>query len=289
MKDFDFYGDKKNENADKSDPEKVSVADKTENDNASKSTASSGAAEHESSDDMNGQEAYQQQGGLKDRIAQFKFERIYIAYALCAVILGFAAYLLLSSMFGSKNSHKVKPSTTPAHLDSHFQDVQYLPQPVSVADKSADAATILKLERQVGDLSNAVSVQQKIMVEFVKKWQTEITTRDATEAQAQKTMQAALEKINSNLTAIEKSQKAQVLFSLIDQLKRQLSYMNAREINMADKLHLTAVVDGIAWLEDSKGKTMTVKAGDTLDHYGKVLKVDDRNNKVYTASGYVFN
>ena len=127
------------------------------------------------------------------------------------------------------------------------------------------------------------------MVEFVKKWQTEITTRDATEAQAQKTMQAALEKINSNLTAIEKSQKAQVLFSLIDQLKRQLSYMNAREINMADKLHLTAVVDGIAWLEDSKGKTMTVKAGDTLDHYGKVLKVDDRNNKVYTASGYVFN
>ena len=77
--------------------------------------------------------------------------------------------------------------------------------------------------------------------------------------------------------------------ALIEQLKQQLEYLNAKAINMADSLHLTAVVDGVAWLEDAAGKTITVRKGSNLNGYGDVVKIDDAYAKVYTSSGYVFN
>lgn len=48
---------------------------------------------------------------------------------------------------------------------------------------------------------------------------------------------------------------------------------------------IQAVVEGRAWIEDSKGRNMTVKVGDIIPDYGVVTKVDAVNSLVFTSSG----
>lgn len=49
--------------------------------------------------------------------------------------------------------------------------------------------------------------------------------------------------------------------------------------------HIQAVVEGRAWLEDNKGRNLTIKVGDIVPQYGVVTKIDAVNSLVFTSSG----
>lgn len=69
----------------------------------------------------------------------------------------------------------------------------------------------------------------------------------------------------------------------------QLKLLVAERAAHATKLTLRAVVPGRAWLVNGKGATTTVVVGSELDNYGKVMRIDSKNDKVYMSSGYVFS
>ncbi len=69
----------------------------------------------------------------------------------------------------------------------------------------------------------------------------------------------------------------------------QLKLLVAERAAHATKLTLRAVVPGRAWLVNGKGATTTVVVGSQLDNYGKVVRIDSKNDKVYMSSGYVFS
>ena len=92
-------------------------------------------------------------------------------------------------------------------------------------------------------------------------------------------VQTSIENIQTTLNAMKKT------FSLASS---QMQLLYAQQNQIKDKLSLTAVVDQHAWLEDQEGKSYSVQMGTDIPGYGKVVKIDDKKNMVYTNSGYVF-
>ncbi|OAJ35413.1 hypothetical protein [Piscirickettsia salmonis] len=66
------------------------------------------------------------------------------------------------------------------------------------------------------------------------------------------------------------------------------AYLIAKSNNNFDKLTLRAIITGRAWLVNKTGKTITVKKGDFINGYGKVVTIDDKGQQVVTSSGYIF-
>ncbi|AKP72647.1 putative intracellular multiplication protein IcmG [Piscirickettsia salmonis] len=69
---------------------------------------------------------------------------------------------------------------------------------------------------------------------------------------------------------------------------KNYAYLIAKSNNNFDKLTLRAIITGRAWLVNKTGKTITVKKGDFLNGYGKVMTIDDKGQQVVTSSGYIF-
>ncbi len=51
--------------------------------------------------------------------------------------------------------------------------------------------------------------------------------------------------------------------------------------------HLTAVVPGRAWIEDSKSQSMTVRVGDKVKDYGAVESINANRGMIATSSGKI--
>ncbi|ODN42467.1 hypothetical protein [Piscirickettsia litoralis] len=103
-------------------------------------------------------------------------------------------------------------------------------------------------------------------------------------------------KVNSYIQSnSETDSEIKVLTKKLDQALTSITkanenytYLISKENNNFDKLTLRAIITGRAWLVNKEGKTLTVKQGDFLNGYGKVIKINDKNQEVVTSSGYIF-
>ncbi|WP_119344688.1 hypothetical protein [Facilibium subflavum] len=227
--------------------------------------------------------------GLKEKIAQFKFERIYIGYAIAIIVICFGVYFILSPMLNTKENTASAP--TKVHRTDYTRNFTSVAKPTpviaSVQKTNIDAQQLKETQAEVAKIIQQNNQAEKQLISLAQTLKT-IKESQSAMLKTQKLTVDHLKALQNAVSDIQQNEKRQQLTKLIDQLKRQIQYLNAKAINVADQLHLTAVVDGVAWLEDNKGKTMIVKKGDTLEGYGRVMKVDDEKNRVYTESGYVF-
>ena len=53
------------------------------------------------------------------------------------------------------------------------------------------------------------------------------------------------------------------------------------------QLYIRAIVDGRAWLVDTKGKALTVSVGEKLTDYGSIDKIFPQQGFITTSSGRV--
>ncbi len=219
-----------------------------------------------------------------------KFEKIYIGYAIAVCFLIGGAYMLLSSLFSPSDTETTKPATSQLHNtpNSVFKAVRTPLNQDSLQVQNHNT----ELKKSLTELQlqlNTLMAMQKEYIARTEKSFVAIATEIKTLSTTQNKQAESFLEVNNKLTDIKNSDQTKTLIKLAQELQRQIQYMNSKELNLTDKLYLTAVVDGIAWLSDQKGKVLTVKKGSIIDGYGKVLKVDDQHNKVYTESGFVFS
>lgn len=220
-----------------------------------------------------------------------KFEKIYIGYAVAVCFLIGGAYMLLSSLFSPSDTETTKPSTSQLHSNSQNSSFKSISTPLKQDSLQAKNYNT-ELKKSLTELQlqlNTLMAMQKEYIARTEKSFVAIATEIKTLSTTQNKQAESFLEVNSKLTDIKNSDQTKTLIKLAQELQRQIQYMNSKELNLTDKLYLTAVVDGIAWLSDQKGKVLTVKKGSIIDGYGKVLKVDDQHNKVYTESGFVFS
>ncbi|WP_440682421.1 hypothetical protein [Cysteiniphilum halobium] len=223
--------------------------------------------------------------GLSGRLKSFKFEKIYLVYVVAGLVFLFGAYFVLGTLFGSddrpsssvKPQVKVQATNMPPFVKTESKVIRTENAGVNVSqlqEIKAQLSTLNALQNSMSKRSQKTSIE---IAQHIKKL-------ESRQDQLLKDIQTMTSVINN----IQQNDQSKTLISLVSELQRQLQYMNAKEINMNEKLHLTAIIDGIAWLEDKKGRSFTVKEGSQLEGYGKVLKIDGQAYKVYTASGFVF-
>lgn len=68
----------------------------------------------------------------------------------------------------------------------------------------------------------------------------------------------------------------------------QLKLILAERAENIDRFTLRAVVPGRAWLVDDQGKTTTLRVGQKLKDYGKVVEINNKMGFVKMSSGFVF-
>lgn len=140
-----------------------------------------------------------------------------------------------------------------------------------------NAATFQKELAKLQNKMNQMNVNQqqelKNLVMGMQKFSANI--------QAQlRQVSTTMSELNNDLAAIPQQLKA---------TKDQLQLLLAQRAQNAENYTLRAVVPGRAWIVDGSGKTITITKGDKIPYYGVVKKVDDKTDKVYMSSGYVFS
>ncbi|WP_192484579.1 MULTISPECIES: hypothetical protein [Cysteiniphilum] len=234
----------------------------------------------------------------KKRLA-FKFEKIYLAYVVIAIAFMIGAYIILSTLFFNDNKRNEQKTAIRQHQTLNADFVEVKPK---TAGNSFDREKVNHLMAGESINLNKLSDNTKLMTDKVDDFQQKMTKelqsyeqRSIDLAKHIKVIEAKQNEVlklvsgfESILIKLSKDKKSDELFPLIHSLEQQLQYMNAKEHNLAEKLQLTAVVDGIAWFEDKQGHSLSVKQGQTLDGYGKIIKIDASSAQVYTSSGFVF-
>jgi hypothetical protein len=89
-------------------------------------------------------------------------------------------------------------------------------------------------------------------------------------------------------TSCEKSPSVkQVSKNLPSPSKRKHSKVKAKpvvKIEEAEGFNVKVIKNGLAWIQNSAGKTMTVREGDVIPDLGRVTKIDDRTMQVIAGS-----
>ena len=212
-----------------------------------------------------------------------KFEKIYLGYAAAVIILLIGGYIVLSSLFSSDT--KIT-NTAVKHMlaqEVHFDAIPETPHQSYPKTKIND-----DINQMIVQLNNNTKIQEKRFESFQKNMMS-LSKRIQSIDETQYRLNKEIKNIVIHIDELIKNNKDKALIQLMNTLHNQLQSMNARRLNLADNLKLTAIVDDIAWLEDKNGQSITVKTGNYLNQYGKVLKIDHEHNKVYTSSGLVFN
>ncbi|WP_116963276.1 hypothetical protein [Fastidiosibacter lacustris] len=221
---------------------------------------------------------------LSDKLKNFKFEKIYLAYGLAVFMLMAGAYFIFSTLFASDDTSHPSRTSQISSPNTNTQFVKTEQRIIQNVDNKELTQRLQTISTQLNDLQTSQDNNSQRFEKTIIEMAQHIKSVESNQAQMLKSIQSIIKSLDD----IQKADQSKTLISLVTELQRQLQYMNAKEINMNEKLHLTAVIDGIAWLEDKKGRSITVKEGSQLDGYGKVLKIDSQAYKVYTASGFVF-
>ncbi|MBK2123857.1 hypothetical protein [Fangia hongkongensis] len=221
---------------------------------------------------------------LSTKPQRFKFEKIHIAYSVTGIAMIFGAYLLLSPLFSSTNTSQKILSGNQA-LDQQWQKIDSLSLPVGGDAYPAYRQQPLNQNRQTmtgGKLQSLIGMQQQTQKELKSSYLILAQHIKSIEADLG-ALKEGMAKMTQNSDAMQKAQTA------LGSIENQLQAMSAARMASIDKLNLTAIVDGIAWLEDQNGYTRTVVKNSEIPGYGKVLKIDSTHNKIFMSSGYVFS
>ncbi|GGF93404.1 MULTISPECIES: hypothetical protein [Cysteiniphilum] len=221
---------------------------------------------------------------LSTKPQRFKFEKIHIAYAVTGIAMIFGAYLLLSPLFSSTHPSQKDLSSNQVP-DQQWQQIDSPSLPVSGNNYPAYRPQPLNQKHETvteGQLQSLVTMQQQTQKELKSSYLILAQHIKSIEADLG-TLKEGIAKMTQNSDAMQKAQTA------LGNIENQLQAMSAARMASIDKLNLTAIVDGIAWLEDQNGYTRTVVKNTEIPGYGKVLKIDSTHNKVFMSSGYVFS
>ena len=218
------------------------------------------------------------------KMQRFKVEKIHIIYGISGIAMLFGAYLLLSPLFMTKASKQQNTSQNQT-ISQQWQQVNSPSLPTTGTDYSAYKQHSLS---QKNDVVNADQLQTLIgMQQQMRKDLKSSYLMLATHIKSIETDLALVkEKVGKLTIDNDVMQKTQIALGNIE---GQLQAITAARVASTDKLSLTAIVDGVAWLEDQNGYTRTVVKDSDIPGYGKVLKIDGTKNKVLMSSGYIFS
>lgn len=93
-----------------------------------------------------------------------------------------------------------------------------------------------------------------------------------------------MDKIDSNLSTLTKMVERSSM--QISALVKTQEKENKKETKEAlQEFRIRAIISGRAWLEDGQGNNITVKVGDNLPTYGRIVKIKPVEGVVETSSG----
>lgn len=199
--------------------------------------------------------------------ALFKTKRILIPIIIVAAIF------ILAQFIG--RSKQQVDAEQPKSASTAFQQ-----QPNNIASQINAAATA------------ATAAQERTEVVGIKEQQDRQGAQLEQLAQELQQIKASVEQIQSVLLNFN---------TMIDEMNRKLKTAATapkaepkRPIMQVPVRHkprtayrLTAVMPGRAWLESSRGTTITIKVGDTVPGYGTVVKISAPEGVVVTSDGKV--
>ncbi|WP_119343046.1 hypothetical protein [Facilibium subflavum] len=238
------------------------------------------------------------------------FSIMWVAYAFGGALVLYVIYSVGSLILPhapQKPPQAQKPAFSQDMFEARQHQVHSLPQgdgqlhqSQQVVKHQPSNSVDAKVMQNVQDtltsqMHNMQDVLQKAVLILNNNTKKMITSQSETKTEVD-SLKNSVAKVQQSLLTLtsyvhqldEKIDKTVRLSPQLKQISEQLSLLQAEKTNLSDKLALVAVVGNRAWLQDQHGKTVTVSTGDKLDNYGKILKIDDDQERVYTSSGFVF-
>ncbi|WP_192484416.1 MULTISPECIES: hypothetical protein [Cysteiniphilum] len=220
------------------------------------------------------------------------FQPIYIGYIAGFLVMLIGVYMLFfADAPGKPNAPAPKTTSQNASVAAKLNPVTTPSKPLAI-NQSQNIPLNSKVSKQIlaqmADMQEALQHDSSV-INKLQQQQLSMLDRQKTIYQAFINFSSELKNIDTSIQQV-KGNLVQ-LSDLKVQLKRVTNALDALQVqkfNEADKLALNAIVDGKAWLQDSKGHTIVVSVGDDIDHYGEVEKIDAKTYKVYMSSGMIF-
>ncbi|WP_018300569.1 hypothetical protein [Fangia hongkongensis] len=221
-------------------------------------------------------------GDEKGKAFGFKFEKIYIGYAIAAAVFVYGIYIIVNSLMASSSTETPNIQKTPiTQLSSrHFTPIkqktdmrfQQDQQQIERLNKS-----MIVNQQQLKKMEEALNKQTQIL----QKWSESFNHLDKSVI----ALEAAIK------TYFNKADRGDLssLKSLSNELRTEINGLKMQRLSLMNQWQLTAVVGDVAWLENKKGQSITVHVGSVLQGYGKVTRVDDESGQVFTSSGFIFD
>ena len=186
--------------------------------------------------------------------------------------------------FFSSSDSSTPPSTLPVNVVK-TQSVKAAPKVTKIVPATTQASAIVSEQMQQANSMMASRVDMMVnTLENNKKTTNQLSKQVASISgvimvmdQSQKKMLSALEILTNEIT------------SLKSKVKVKKKVIKPKKIIKPVDYTVHAVVPGRAWLENSEHAFSTVAVGDTLQGYGKIVKIDVDNAKVITSSGKVIH
>lgn len=161
------------------------------------------------------------------------------------------------------------PTTTPVTTDGLAQ----LQKKVDDQDKALKQQLLL-VEKQISDITKSTGNTAQSIGALQNDMAALTRAMKDLSAQMQASRTAPVEKAPVKITKKKQSKP-----------KKESAAHVGQKADSNPSFAVYAIIPGRAWLRSPNGKTITVSEGDTVGHYGKVLKIDAGNGVVVTTSG----
>tara|TARA_B100001989_G_C24540541_1_gene467295 strand:- start:199 stop:1020 length:822 start_codon:yes stop_codon:yes gene_type:complete len=202
---------------------------------------------------------------------------------IMALIIVVMLYILYSMFFAVTASDKekiepVKVEATPA--PKPIVEAVKAPKPVENIVAKLDP----KDRQQIDKQSVSINENQDKINEILEESQY-MTTMVRKLGDAKNKIDKRFEDLESEIDRLAAvTEQAQ---EKIDALEKKLTEKTKPKVKEKPKMTYTlqAVVEGRAWIENNKGRSMTVKVGDVIEDYGVITKIDAVNSLVHCSSG----
>lgn len=167
-------------------------------------------------------------------------------------------------------------------------------------EKKADVA-IQQSKQKIDEISNRISTDSESTKQTLASFSDKVSDIKNNNDNTLKKVDAYAEKIDNIIADNKKTDdditalKAEIsaITEKLSEINRKLTYKKPgiKKYNQGKKpikletFTLRAMIHGRAWVENDKGSYMTVKVGDMLPTYGRIVYIDDQSGTLKTTSG----
>lgn len=213
-----------------------------------------------------------------------KGKRLLIPLVLIVAILVFYQILSWYSHRAGQKGIKEEQEVARKTQQSMVVQPQKIVEPVAAVTSETSIPTPVVAKNDVYN----PDVQNKLDI---------LANRTDANSQQLERLQGSLLRSQAALVALNRTMND--LSSSVQDITKQVQQINAskskpKQVKKVAKpkppkdiYHVKAIVPGLAWLESSEGKTISVRVGDTIDGYGVIQLISQQQGMVITSSGSV--